>query len=62
MTKSVARAVLAAGFLAGTFALAAPASAYCDPTFYELTGRCNACYLADPAYYKATGRHLDCLA
>jgi hypothetical protein len=43
---------LAAGALvAGTaFALlpAAPASAYCDLTFYQLTGYCSACEIVRP--------------
>ncbi len=58
MTKTVARAVLAAGILAGTFGFAAPASAFCDPAFYAATGYCNACYLAADV----TNKPMNCLA
>ena len=41
--SSRVRALLAAAFLAGAAFTAAPASAVCDPTLYELTGWCSYC-------------------
>lgn len=40
----------------------APASAYCDPVLYELTGRCtNGCVIAGSAYMRADRAAKDLL-
>ena len=49
-----ARLLLAGAVVAGGLAVATPASAYCDPLFYAVTGRCgNACGLVARGYYTA---------
>ena len=53
MRKKLALAALGAG-VAFTVLPVAPAAAYCNQWFYDLTGYCNECYLAGGVYREAT--------
>jgi hypothetical protein len=58
------RPLVLAMFLVGLLWSPSSASAYCDPLFYEISGRCdNSCTYAARAFAKATGKPApwDCL-
>jgi hypothetical protein len=52
MRKTLALA--AAAFGAASLLPLSPASAVCDPVFYEVTGYCGVCNVAGHAYREAT--------
>lgn len=49
--------LIVAVLLTGLLGAATPASAYCDPVYYETTGRCtNGCVESARTFKKITGR------